>query len=52
MVRQDLEVEVVRRVEVEVEELELSVADMFSNDGHVSRVGYSDLRTVKRPVSC
>ena len=52
MVRQeDSEVEVVRPVDLEVEELELSAADPYPNDGHVSRVGYSDLRTVKQPVS-
>jgi hypothetical protein len=43
---------VVRRADSEVEELELSVVDPYSNDGHVSRVGYSDLRTVRQPVSC
>ena len=42
----------VRRVDLEVEELELSVADVFSNDGHVSQVRYSDLRTIRQPISC
>jgi hypothetical protein len=39
-------------VDIEVEEPELLVADLYSNDRHVSEVGYSDLRTVRRPVSC
>jgi hypothetical protein len=38
-------------VELEVEELELQAADVFSNDGYVLQVGYSDLRTIKQPVS-
>ncbi len=45
------DLEVVRRADSEVEELELQVVDPYLNSGHVSRVGYSDLRTVRRPVS-
>jgi hypothetical protein len=50
--QEDSEVEVVRRVDLEVEELELSAADPYPNDGRVLDVEYSDLRTVRRPVSC
>ena len=43
--------EVVQWADSEVEELELQVVDLYLNGGYVSRVRYSDLRTVRRPVS-